>query len=1320
MRVSSVGLGLLNQLSLGVMLLIWCHTAHAQVTSDGTTNTLVNQSGNNFNILNGINQGNNLFHSFSNFSVPTNGSATFNLINTPNITTIFSRVTGGNVSNINGLIRTLNSNNPVSLFLMNPNGIIFGQNARLDIGGSFVGTTANSINFSDGTEFSTVNPTAKSLLTMSVPIGLQMGTNPGTITNGSRANNGVNLPLGLRVIDGRSISLIGGNVEINGGRINALGGKIELIALGSGGVADFSLGEKTTTTTVKENSPLANITLNNVGNNTAQVIVMSDGGGDIAIAGQNVSILNRSNVRAGIAENSGTTESVAGNIDIFAPGRLQVQSSSNIFGRLERNARGQGGNINIRAGLVSLTEGGRVEASLVNLAQGNAGNINILADAIEISGTVPAGSGVRKSGMSSSTQANSMGNGGLINLQADRISLTEGADIEVSTRGTGNAGSVDIKSKNLFVSGIGQLNGFGSTIVGTVWNNGTGEGGNIKIETDSLHLSEGGRIVSVTNGKGNAGNITIDARSSLIEGVGSSSTGNSPSQILTGVSQGTGNGGNLTFNTDSLTLLNGGQVNANTQGNGNAGFIEITANNILIDGIHPLSATANTNLTSRIGNDVGLRANGNGGIVKIVANSMQLSNGGEISSYSNTNLPNTGNAGTVNLNIRDRIILDRGGISTRTTNDGIGGKIDITAGQLSLNNQSFIQSYTSGSGNAGIITVKAEEVTIDGNSQVSTGSIGSGSGGSIDITAGELSLNNQSFIQSDTTGSGNAGIITVKAGEVAIDGNSQVSTASTGTGSAGDISFVETNNFSLKGGSQVTSSSTQTGDAGSITLDIANQLFADNGVFSTSNRDGIGGEIDIIAGQLSLNNQSLIQSDTTGSGNAGIITVKAGEVAIDGNSQVSTASTGTGSAGNISFVETNNFSLKGGSQVTSSSTQTGDAGSITLNIANQLFADNGVFSTSNRDGVGGSIDITTGELGLSNQSSIDSSTTGRGNAGQVTINAANSLNVDRSQISSQSTGSGNGGTLNITASQLAFTNDTSLSTTSFASGNAGNLNMRAEIVKLDNNSQISSRSLGSGIGGSIQVLANNLKLNNNAQINVQTASGNGGNIDLNILDLFLMRDLSILSAEAEGIGNGGNINITSPYVIGWENSDIIANAFEGNGGNITITTQGIFGLAFRNTLTPRTDLTNDITASSQFNLNGTVQINNIGADPNSGLIELPANVTDQSQQIASGCADTSGSSFVATGRGGIPQNPSQDVRSDTSGGLYSLRTWSDVRDISAYRQTGAVTAQISTPEQTLVQATGWRRNADGKIEVFADKSSTGVQQALTCAAVTKS
>jgi large exoprotein involved in heme utilization and adhesion len=212
---------------------------------------------------------------------------------------------------------------------------------------------------------------------------------------------------------------------------------------------------------------------------------------------------------------------------------------------------------------------------------------------------------------------------------------------------------------------------------------------------------------------------------------------------------------------------------------------------------------------------------------------------------------------------------------------------------------------------------------------------------------------------------------------------------------------------------------------------------------------------------------------------------------------------------------------------------------------------------------------------------------------------------------------------------------------------------------------------------------------------------------LNAQELLLMRGNSKISVEAKEAGDGGNITLNAPNIVGLENSDIIANAVKGRGGNIQITTQGLFGLKFRPQLTPE----NDITASSQFGVSGTVQVNTIGVDPNSGLVELPANVTDPSQQIATGCAGNQGNRFVATGRGGVPQNPNQQVVSD--------RTWSDTRDISAYRKTREVIAQIPSSPEILVQATSWHRNANGKVELIATQSPANIQPQLTCAALVK-
>jgi large exoprotein involved in heme utilization and adhesion len=174
----------------------------------------------------------------------------------------------------------------------------------------------------------------------------------------------------------------------------------------------------------------------------------------------------------------------------------------------------------------------------------------------------------------------------------------------------------------------------------------------------------------------------------------------------------------------------------------------------------------------------------------------------------------------------------------------------------------------------------------------------------------------------------------------------------------------------------------------------------------------------------------------------------------------------------------------------------------------------------------------------------------------------------------------------------------------------------------------------------------------------------------------------------------------------------VANAFQGNGGNIQITTNGIFGLKYRD----RQSNDNDITASSQFGVTGNVNINNLTFTPTIGLIELPSNINDPSQTIVQGCRTYGNSRFVSTGRGGLPDDPSNH--------LNSHHPWTDLRDPSAFRNSTSLTtsSQANTNIPAIVEARGWRINAKGTVEIYATGSepSTSVFSLTNCAGMSRS
>ncbi|MEH2169708.1 MAG: S-layer family protein [Nostoc sp.] len=655
-------------LSSGLLTPGMMPSAIAQVTSDGTTNTIVNQNGNNFNILNGIEKGNNLFHSFSNFSVPTGGSANFDLTNTPNITTIFSRVTGVHVSDIQGLIQTLNGNNPVSLFLINPNGIIFGQNASLNIGGSFVGTTASSIKFADGTEFSAVNPSSSPLLTMSVPIGLQMGQNPGAITvqnTGHRLIANRNTPLqlgttptGLSVTSGNTLALVGGSISLDGGVLNATSGQIELSSASTGTV-NLNL------TTGKFD--YANIQqFGDIQLSKAFVNASGAPAGAIHLLGRNVSLSGGS-----VALLTTQGNQTSGNIVVNASESFEMRGWGTFgfafnFLRSENLGTGVGGDLVVSAPRVQILDAGALTS--YNFGAGAGGRISITAvDAIEMLGISPT-----NPSLSSILEATTFGSGrgGNVQVLTGTFTAQDGGGIFVSTQGIGAGGDVTVNAtQSIKLLGENPINLFSSEIVASTGS--LGNTGQVTINTRKLSVQNGAVVADSTIASGNSGNLVVNV-SDLIEVSGVGAQSGLPSRLVTNAEVlpaflrnllrlpdfPTGTVGDLIINTSRLQITDGGTVGVAHKGIGNAGNLYVNADTISLD---------------RTGSITGATKSGEGGSISLQANTLVMRHGSNVTATAG----DAGNGGNILINSPIILGLENSDIVANAV-QGRGGNIDIT------------------------------------------------------------------------------------------------------------------------------------------------------------------------------------------------------------------------------------------------------------------------------------------------------------------------------------------------------------------------------------------------------------------------------------------------------------------------------------------------------------------------------------------------------------------------------------------------------------------------------------------------------------------
>ncbi len=672
------------------------NSTHAQIVQDTTLNSSVATEGNISTITGGTQAGSNLFHSFDQFSVSNGNTAYFN--NTIDIQNIISRVTGLSTSNIEG---TIQANGTANLFLLNPNGIIFGSNASLNIGGSFLASTASSLTFANGTEFSSTAHQTTALLTISVPIGLQFNGSVGSIRNQSTTRRtdttGAEYAVGLQVQPGKTLALVGGEVLMEGGYLTAEAGRVEL-----GGVAG--------TGWVSLNPTAQGWVLGYEGVQNFREIRLSQGA-SVDISGQESGGIQVQGRRVILTEGS---QIISRNFGSEPGGTLTVTASDSV----ELSGTSPDGR---NSGLFSLTQ-----------SASRAGDITINTRQLIVQ---------NQAGISTDAQPASTGEGGNLTIVAtESVSLTD-SYLLTQTLGFGNAGDLMIETGQLIVQD-------GALVSAATY--GQGKGGEIQVNASSVDIfgvgSDGmstSGLYTFTFSTGQGGNITIDTRDFRV----------ADGALLNAFTIGEGNGGNISVNAHTFAAVNGGQLVTTTRSTspngGNAGDIIVATDSIILSGSDRTFAERIAQFSTNVANEgaaSGLFANttegstGDGGDVTLNTRQLNITDDARVTVSS----LGTGNAGNLLIIAPSLVKLDQGTLSAETA--GEGGNVTIEqGGSIQLRNNSLISAQADGIGNGGNITIDSDTLAALENSNITANAF-DGKGGNVQITTQGLFLSSDSEI----------------------------------------------------------------------------------------------------------------------------------------------------------------------------------------------------------------------------------------------------------------------------------------------------------------------------------------------------------------------------------------------------------------------------------------------------------------------------------------------------------------------------------------------------------------------------------------------
>ena len=778
--------------------------------------------------------------------------------------------------------------------------------------------------------------------------------------------------------------------------------------------------------------------------------------------------------------------------------------------------------------------------------------------------------------VTTSTNTSTFGPGSDTVIIGSEDVLLENFTLQSDSNGSSEAGSV-------FIGTPGNLNFIDSQI--SINANSVGDAGNVEIGTDVA-------LVKI-----------IDDEAIILEEV-------TPERITfagknSGIfarSSGSGNAGSINIEASKfVTLRAGSQLTVATSDAGEAGNITVTTDKVTLGEGAQLSATATQDATNLEG----------GGSIVINASSLDIA--GELGVFAETQgqapagiLTLQSNANNPDLNI---LFTDNGLISASSTDVGLGGDINITAPQaITILGTGKIAVETSGSGDAGNINIGSSILRLEDGVDVTASTTGAGDAGNINLDANQINLQ-QAVVTAITSSSGNAGSITLSyqggtseavtlensivstvirtpvqastlgdidnslssirldAKNLSLANDSLINASTLGQGNAGNIAIRNADTVTLDT-SEITASSSGKGNTGLISLNASETIkLSNNSVIRSSIRKGAMGDsrrIVLNTPNLVLTAASEISATIAGEGNAGNIEVLSAETVDLDNSTISTAILKPGQAPVPSTIklDTKKLALANGSLINASTSGEGNAGNIDVLNANTVDLDNSIISTVIREPGQAeslsSVTLDTKSLNLANDSQIDASTFGEGDAGNIVLRNAETITLDASGINASTSGAGSTGLITFNASEGINLNNSGIrsSVQRGAKGDSQRIILNTPNLFLTAESEISATTAGEGNAGNIDVLnAETVSLNKSTistEIGEQGKAEAPSNITINTESLSLKNE-SAVSSESKGIGNSGSISIPTADFITFEASELTASTSgSGNTGIIDI------------------------------------------------------------------------------------------------------------------------------------------------------------------------